>query len=405
MMKLTEYDKHKNSGIEWLGEVPEHWEVKRVKDLSHMKSGDFISAEQIDNDGKYPVFGGGGLRGFTDNFNREGHFILMGRQGANCGNIKYGRNKFWATEHAVVTTPINGTNIVWFGELLRAMNLNQYSLTAAQPGLSVDVVKRLKISVPSKSEQTQIANYLGQATTRIDKKIDILTQKIKHYQDLKTALINRAVTKGLDNSVEMKDSKIKWLGKVPCHWKEIRFKQVFKKKSKRKNLTLNCGSISFGEVVFKDNDSIPTERRETYQEVLKGEFLINPLNLNFDLKSLRTALSAKDVIVSSGYIVLQSNKSYDKDYLRWLLHEFDVSTMKNLGAGIRQTLRFDDVGSSVFCTPPINEQKQIGDYLNQKISIIYKIIETIITQIEYQKELRKTLINDVVTGKVKVENN
>ena len=86
-----------------------------------------------------------------------------------------------------------------------------------------------------------------------------------------------------------KDSEVVWLGNIPEHWISIKLKQTFMEKKKRTNLELNCGSISFGNVVYKDNDKIPVETKASYQEVLEGEFLINPLNLNFDLKSLRTA--------------------------------------------------------------------------------------------------------------------
>ena len=142
-----------------------------------------------------------------------------------------------------------------------------------------------------------------------------------------------------------KDSGVIWMGQVPNDWMSIKFKQVLIQKTKTANHILNCGSISFGSVVYKDNDKIPEETRASYQEVLEGEFLINPLNLNFDLKSLRTALSTLNVVVSTGYIVLQSKSNIEKHYLRWLLYQFDVAHMKTLGAGVRQTVNYTDIGN------------------------------------------------------------
>ena len=94
--------KMKDSGIEWLGEMPEHWKVIKLKHVVDMKSGNFISAEMIEDEGLYPVYGGNGLRGYHSEYTLEGFFPLIGRQGALCGNINYAEGKFWPTEHAVV---------------------------------------------------------------------------------------------------------------------------------------------------------------------------------------------------------------------------------------------------------------------------------------------------------------
>jgi type I restriction enzyme S subunit len=125
-----------------------------------------------------------------------------------------------------------------------------------------------------------------------------------------------------------KDSGIDWLGEIPEHWELNRLKHLFKEKKKVLNFSLPAGSISFGEVVFKDDEKIPESTKATYQEVLKGDYLINPLNLNYDLISLRIALSYIDVVVSSGYIVIQDVIQLNKNYYKWLLHQYDVSYMK-----------------------------------------------------------------------------
>src|SRR5690554_247818 len=103
-----------------------------------------------------------------------------------------------------------------------------------------------------------------------------------------------------------KDSGVEWLGEIPEHWEVRRFKHILKEKKITHNVELNCGSISFGKVVYKDDEKIPVSTKKSYQVLNKGEFLINPLNLNYDLKSLRIGLSDKDVVVSSGYIIVQN---------------------------------------------------------------------------------------------------
>lgn len=196
---------------------------------------------------------------------------------------------------------------------------------------------------------------------------------------------------------EYQQSDISWLGKVPKHWTKNKFKFLLNEKTKTQNLELPCGSISFGHVVFKDSERLSEETKAAYQEVLSGEFLVNPLNLNYDLKSLRTALADINVIVSSGYIVLQSLGVVDKAYLRWLLYLFDLRHMKTLGAGIRQTISFKDIADCAVYIPNDSEQKAISTFLDHETQRIDSLIEEKQTFIKLLKEKRQALISHVVT--------
>ena len=124
-MKLPAYSRYKPSGVEWLGDVPEHWEVTRLSYVASLKSGENITSEMIAEGGEYPVYGGNGRRGHYHKFTHRGHYALIGRQGALCGNINYASGKFWASEHALVVSPLKEFALVWMGELLRAMNLGR----------------------------------------------------------------------------------------------------------------------------------------------------------------------------------------------------------------------------------------------------------------------------------------
>jgi len=188
----------KDSGIEWLGEVPEHWEVKKLKFVASLKSGNSITSESIEAEGAFPVYGGNGLRGYYSLYTHEGEYVLIGRQGALCGNINYASGKFWASEHAVVATLTPEHLVNWFGELLRIMNLNQYSQSAAQPGLAVDGINNLYVPVPLKSEQKQIVQYMEKETTRIDSIISTSEKEIDLLQEYRTALISEVVTGKID---------------------------------------------------------------------------------------------------------------------------------------------------------------------------------------------------------------
>ncbi|MCG8342920.1 MAG: restriction endonuclease subunit S [Chlorobiales bacterium] len=195
---LEPHTRFKDSGIEWLGDVPEGWEVKRLSYLALLKSGESITSEQIAEGGRCPVYGGNGMRGYFSEYTHEGLFVLIGRQGALCGNINYASGRFWASEHAIVVHPLKRFAVKWLGELLRAMNLNQYSISAAQPGLSVSQIGALKIPVPPYQEQTAIATYLDHETAKIDKLMSKVEEAIERLQEYRMALITAAVTGKID---------------------------------------------------------------------------------------------------------------------------------------------------------------------------------------------------------------
>ena len=192
------YPAYKPSGVEWLGEVPEHWEVRRLKTVCSMKSGDGITAMSIEPAGEYPVYGGNGLRGYTSSYTHDGNFALIGRQGALCGNVHIAQGRFWASEHAVVATVHSGHVLEWFGAILGVMHLNQYSIAAAQPGLSVERVLNLWLPVPPSEEQAVITTSIEQQTAGADIAIDRARRQIELLREFRTRLIADVVTGKLD---------------------------------------------------------------------------------------------------------------------------------------------------------------------------------------------------------------
>ena len=192
------YPAYKPSGVEWLGDVPEHWEVRRLKTVCSMKSGDGITAMSIEPAGEYPVYGGNGLRGYTSSYTHDGNFALIGRQGALCGNVHIAQGRFWASEHAVVATVHSGHVLEWFGAILGVMHLNQYSIAAAQPGLSVERVLNLWLPVPPSEEQAVITTSIEQQTAGADIAIDRARRQIELLREFRTRLIVDVVTGKLD---------------------------------------------------------------------------------------------------------------------------------------------------------------------------------------------------------------
>ena len=188
----------KPSSIPWLGDIPQHWEVRKLKHLARFQSGDGITSLKIEATGPFPVYGGNGLRGYTTRHTHDGHYALIGRQGALCGNINFAQGQFFASEHAVVSTLHSGMSVVWFGELLRVMNLNQYSQSAAQPGLAVERIKNLYAPVPPMGEQHAIVASFERNTAPLVTAISRLEREIELLREYRTRLVADVVTGKLD---------------------------------------------------------------------------------------------------------------------------------------------------------------------------------------------------------------
>lgn len=167
------------------------WEVKPLSDCCFLQAGKFVRANKIyevaSND-RYPCYGGNGLRGYTTSFTHEGLYSLIGRQGAQCGNVNLVKGKFYATEHAVVVAPKYGLNTLWLFYKLTQMNLNQYATGQAQPGLSVENIEKLIVRLPEdEKEQQKIADCLS----TLDKLITAQAEKIDALKIHKKGLMQR----------------------------------------------------------------------------------------------------------------------------------------------------------------------------------------------------------------------
>ena len=410
--------KMKDSGIEWIGEIPEGWEVVPVKRLCTMQAGKNLTSEQIAPEGTYPVYGGNGIRGFFSDYNCDGQFLTVGRQGALCGNVHKISGKVWATEHAVITTPSSYTILDFLYFLLIGMDLNQYvSSTAAQPGLAVGTLLNLKTCYPcSTLEQTQISNYLNAKCSEIDVMLSKTRSSIEEYKKLKQAVITQAVTKGVRGEQEMKDSGVAWIGEIPKEWVIQKIKSISSR--------INVGVVIRPSEYFDENGTIPFLRGINVKE-----YLISSDNMVYINESSNRILSKSQVhtddilIVRDGSIgtscvvpaefdganvvsmvIATPLISCDSRFICYSLNS-DVGktqfTLTKIGSALTHT-SVSAVSDIIVAVPSCAEQKEIADHLDAKCAEIDKLIakkEQLVKELEGYK---KSLIYEVVTGKREV---
>ena len=166
------------------------WVQRKLGEICSMKSGYSITSDEIDEFSEYPCYGGNGLRGYTSTKTHCGKYALIGRQGALCGNLVLVDGDFFASEHAIVVTPSAYLDIAWFSYILERMNLNQYSESSAQPGLSVSKLLLLESILPPKDEQIEIANFL----LAIEEEIQSLINRLDKIRKIKQSMMQELLT-------------------------------------------------------------------------------------------------------------------------------------------------------------------------------------------------------------------
>lgn len=416
-MSFPRYPEYKDSGVEWLGEVPGHWNICALKRIADLKSGESITAEDIEEDGEFPVFGGNGLRGFTTRYTHEGAYALIGRQGALCGNINYATGKFWASEHAVVATPKVAVETHWLGELMRAMNLNQYSVSAAQPGLSVEIVGNLRIPVPTAAEQTAIATFLDRETAKIDALVAEQEKLIALLQEKRQAVISHAVTKGLDPNAPMKDSGVEWLGEVPGHWEVRALKNIVSTPiTDGPHETpqffdegipfVSAEAVSQGFINFeKIRGHISAEDHQRYSQ----KYLPRRGDVYMVKSGATTGVTA---IVETDqefniWSPLAALRCGDKMLPKYLLHymrsrHFQEAVTLNWSFGTQQNIGMGVIGDLYTPAPPLEEQTAIASLLDLETAKLDALMAQARTAITLLQERRTALISAAVTGQIDV---
>jgi type I restriction enzyme S subunit len=390
---LERYASYKSSGVEWLGEVPEHWDVRHLKSLAEIKGGKDSSDVEIDAGG-FPIYGSGGIFGRASKFLYKKPSVLLGRKGT-VDKPLFVKEPFWSVDTMFYTDIKHDVEPKYFYYKCLTIQFGMYQYGSAVPSMAQNVLSRILFAVPLKKEQKYIADYLDRKTSQIDQEIKLLTQKSEQYSKLKQSLINETVTQGLDKTATMKSSGIDWVGDIPEHWTIKRLRDIATIKTGGKDTVDNVDSGKYP--FFVRSQTI--ERINSYS--FNGEAILTAgdgvgvgkvfhyVNEKFDYHQRVYRISNFKTILGKFAFYYMRNNFY-KDALR-LNAKSTVDSLR-----MPMFLNFPMVFGD------IREQSKIIKFLDRKTQKIDKIIKTINKKISKLKELRKTLINDVVTGKIKV---
>lgn len=432
----------KDSGIEWIGQIPKDWEfpkITHVLDYTHpypIGDGDHgtIKAENYSEEG-IPFIRVQNLGFATElvmnnlvyitekqnngiiNSTLYPNDILFAKTGATIGkvgimpeNIKKANTtshvgKITVSEEVVpkfifyVLSSFIGYKQFWDIALMKS----------TRPELSIDEIKTLHVLLPKTLvEQQQIADYLDTKCSEIDATVKDIQKEISLLVEYKKSVITEAVTKGLNPDAEMKDSGIEWIGEIPKDW-EVHPVYVYFEEGKTKNYRMqekNLLSLSYGRIIRKDintNGGLLPASFNTYNVVEAGDIIIRPTDLQNDKRSLRTGLAKEQGIITSAYIDLRPKDNVNSKYYHYLLHSYDIiKVFYNMGNGVRQGLNFSEFAKLLLLEPTTVEQQQIADYLDTKCSEIDTLIADKKRQLDILADYKKSLIYEYVTGKKEV---
>ena len=425
-IELNDVSTYKDSGVPWLGIIPVGWSVIRLKDVGKSIIGLTYAPEDVldDDAGKLVLRSSNIQQGelsLLDNVYvakkiprnltlRTGDILICSRNGSRNligKNITIDERTVGQTFGAFMTVYrskySNFLRYFFNSRIFESQSGLYMSSTINQ--LTINTLNNFSFVLPTANEQTAIATYLDIKTTQIDRQINLLGQKAAQYSKLKQSLINETVTRGLNKSVPMKDSGVEWIGKMPVHWDVKRLKDLFTERSQKgcPDEPLLIASQTLG-VTLK---SLYSRNTMTVQDDFHLMKLVNINDFVISLRSFEGGIemATHRGIISAAYTILSSQDSVDARFYKHLFKStIFISLLVTCTTGIREgrNVNYQQLKRELLALPPLQEQTAIATYLDEKTVQIDRIVISINDQIDKLKDLRKALINDVVTGKIKV---
>lgn len=411
------YDKYKDSGIEWIGEIPEHWNKICLKRLSNINTGNQDTQDSV-SDGKYPFFVRSPKVERSNKYTFEGASILMAGDGIGAGKVFHlADDKFACHQRVYCINQFKKVNRIYLFYYLSS--LFYHVIESANSKSTVDSVRlpmlaEFPIFMPISVEQQTIATYLDQKCGEIDELITLQEEMITKLQRYKQSVITEAVTKGLDKNVPLKDSGIEWIGEIPEHWEVKRLKYFGNNyngltyspndicNSQEGTIVLRSSNIKDNKLCFDDNVYVNKEI-PTKLFVNKGDILICSRNGSASLIG-KAALIETDIKATFGafMMIFKGNNIHHK-YLYYIVTScisqykwlFTTATINQLTSSM-----LGEIFAPSICDRL--EQQTIADYLDKKCSEIDELISIKQQKIEKLKDYKKSLIFECVTGKRKV---
>ena len=419
---MNKYPTYKSTNIEWIGDIPEHWEVKKLnycfRNIGSGTTPTSTKSEYYDNEGHNWLQTGDltdneiletskkitdlALKDFSTLKFYPKDSIVIAMYGATIG--KSGILKIETTTNqacCVMSEPKDLDSkyvFYWFNSIKN--HVISLSYGGGQPNINQEQIRSLKIQLPSIEEQTTIATYLDHKTAQIDNIIANKQKLIALYEEEKQTIINQAVTRGIKKDVALKPSGVEWLGDIPEHWEVKRLKYIVKLITEKANGIIT--KIGLENIESKTGKYIETNSDFEGEGIsyLVGDILYGKLRPYL----AKVWLSEFDGAAVGDFFVLRMREGCLNEYIKFRLLSTSFTEMSNgstFGAKMPR-VSWEFMSDLYFALPEYSEQKTIFSHIEMECTRLGTLIDKFKAQIELFQEYRNTLISDVVTGKVKV---
>lgn len=405
MSQYKPYPAYKDSGVEWIGQVPEHWRCLRFKRLAVICNGQDYK-DVADPAGDIPVMGSGGEFARASSPLFDGESVLLGRKGT-IDRPLYMKGPFWPVDTMFYTQIDDGADgrFVYYAAL--NIPFDRYSTNTALPSMTQEDLSSHLLAAPKKNEQTAIAATLDHETARIDALVAKKTRFIELLKEKRQALITHAVTKGLDPNVKMKDSGVAWIGQVPEHWDIVPSTWLFVESNERAHAddehlsaTQKYGVIPLAEYERLEGRQVThaVKNLEQRKHVEIDNFVISMRSFEGGIERVRAR-----GCVRSSYVVLLAEPGADVGFFAYLLKSSSyIQGLQATSSFVRdgQDLSYANFRQVKMPAPNIAEQKAIAAHLDRGVSRIDALAAKTERSIALLKERRSALITAAVTGHI-----
>ncbi|AKU70294.1 restriction endonuclease subunit S [Prevotella fusca] len=453
---MKKYDEYKDSGVAWIGEVPKHWEVRKIKQCCNkeqysIKTGPFgsqLKGEELMSQGDVSVYSQQNV--INNDFNKIRYFV-SNKKAKSLSSFYTRANDVLITSRgtigkAAILQPLYPKGILhpcliairldqeiclpeWLTMYINETDCFKTDISVSSNATTIDVIytgtlKDIYIPIPTISEQTAIATYLDTHCAKIDNLISIQQKRIALLQELKQSVITHAVTKGLNPNVEMKQSGVEWIGDVPKHWEVMPLKKYCKM---NKGLTFTKTDIvdegesviSYGQIHSKLNNGVSLDcklirhvpigivKNGEKSKAHKGDFIFADTSEDYEGCGNFVYNDTNQAIYGGYHTIILQTETLNAKYIGYL---FKTDCWRYQIRSRVYGVKVYSITQSILsiCSiilPPQDEQKQIASYLDHKCATIDTSISNAQHQIDLLQEYKQSLITEVVTGKSKVTDN
>ncbi|AEA32851.1 type i site-specific restriction-modification system, s subunit (plasmid) [Lactobacillus amylovorus GRL1118] len=413
--------KLKDSNIEWLGKIPSNWKVKplylffferknknnkgKEKNLLSLSYGKIIQKDINSTGGLLPQSYN------TYNVIEAGDIII---RPTDLQNDKHSLRTAFSKEHGIITSayidlaPLKDTNSEYFHYVLHAYDIEKvfYNMgNGVRQGLNYSEFSKLKLPIPSSEEQKEIVNFLNNQVSQIDKLSKKIQQEIIDLEEYRKSIITKAVTKGLNPNVPMKDSGIPWIGKIPQNWKIIKGKYLFRllsKPVKKDDQVITCfrdGQVTL-RVKRRTTGFTMSDQEIGYQGIDKGDLVVHGMD------GFAGAIGISDSRGKGSPVLNVLDSNQDKKYMMYCLRATaQLGVFQALAKGIRvrsADTRWPTLANLKYAIPPQSEQANVVNYLSNNSYKLNAIIQAKKDLVEKLNQYKQSIIYEYVTGKKQV---